>query len=148
MMTENYIKIEEINHIEEDEIGLSIIKSEFINVIHDLKSNKAVGIDEITAELQKVVREDTGEQNHWKVKLCLFPKRKSYRNLEKDQFGFRQGLGITEVILALKIITERRLNMNRNTYIGFIDIEKAFDTEFINDIIEKSWTGLKTQELL
>jgi len=28
----------------------------------------------------------------------------------------------------LRTIAERRLNMNRNTYIGFIDLEKAFDT--------------------
>lgn len=46
-------------------------------------------------------------------------------NLGEDQFGFRQGMGTREAILALRTIAERRLNMNRNTYIGFIDLEKA-----------------------
>lgn len=41
---ENYVRIEEIYRVE-DEIGPSIIKSEFIEAIFDLKSNKAVGID-------------------------------------------------------------------------------------------------------
>jgi len=45
-----------------------------------------------------------------------------------DQFGFRQGMGTREAILALRTIAERRLNTNSNTYIGFIDLEKAIDT--------------------
>jgi len=50
-------------------------------------------------------------------------------NLGEHQFGFRQGMGESYNILALRMIAERRLNMNRSTYyIGFIDLEKAFDT--------------------
>jgi len=48
--------------------------------------------------------------------------------LREDQFGLRQGMCTREVILALRTIAERKLNMKRNTYIGFIDLEKAFDT--------------------
>jgi retron-type reverse transcriptase len=57
-------------------------------------------------------------------------KKKIWKKTEinlGDQFGFKQGLGTKEAILALKTIPERRLNMNRNTYIEFIDLEKAFD---------------------
>lgn len=36
-ITENNIEIEEIYHVGEDEIGPSIMKSEFIKAIHDLK---------------------------------------------------------------------------------------------------------------
>jgi len=43
--TENNIGIEEMYRVGEDEIGPSIMKSEFIKAIHDLKSNKAVGIN-------------------------------------------------------------------------------------------------------
>lgn len=42
-------------------------------------------------------------------------------NLEEDQFDeFMQG--------TLRMIAERKLNMNRNTYIGFINLNKLFDT--------------------
>jgi len=55
-------------------------------------------------------------------------RKKTEINLGEDQFGFRQKMGTRESILALRTIVERRLNMNRNTYIGFINLEKAFDT--------------------
>jgi len=55
-------------------------------------------------------------------------RKKTEINLGEDQFGFKQGMGTREAILALRTIAERRLNINRNTYIGFIDLEKAFDT--------------------
>ncbi|KAF0752816.1 craniofacial development protein 2-like [Aphis craccivora] len=50
------------------------------------------------------------------------------KELDKDQFGFRQGIGTREAILAIRVLTERRLNVNRNTFTTFIDLEKAFDT--------------------
>ncbi|KAI5644176.1 reverse transcriptase (RNA-dependent DNA polymerase) domain-containing protein [Phthorimaea operculella] len=48
-------------------------------------------------------------------------------NLSEDQFGFRKNRGTREAIIALRLIIERRLELNKNTYIGFIDLEKAFD---------------------
>lgn len=59
--TENYIGIKEMYcvDVEEDEIGPSIKKNEFIKTIHGLKSNKAAGIDEILAELWKALEEKT-----------------------------------------------------------------------------------------
>lgn len=56
--TANYIGIQEIYRVKEDELGPSIIKTELNKAIHDLKSNKKVCIDEIPAELWKVVGEE------------------------------------------------------------------------------------------
>uniref|UniRef100_A0A2S2QSL5 LINE-1 reverse transcriptase n=1 Tax=Sipha flava TaxID=143950 RepID=A0A2S2QSL5_9HEMI len=66
-----------------------------------------------------------------KILLIIIKNRiqmKIEKELDKDQFGFRQGIGIREEILAIRVLTERRLNVNRNTFITFIDLEKAFDT--------------------
>ncbi|VVC25180.1 Reverse transcriptase domain [Cinara cedri] len=47
--------------------------------------------------------------------------------LGKEQFGFRRERRTREAILALRLIIERRLDVNLPTYITFIDLEKAFD---------------------
>lgn len=65
-----------------------------------------------------------------KILLIIIKNRiqnKIEKELDEDQFGFRQGIGTREAILALRVLTERRLNVNRNTFITFIDLEKAFD---------------------
>ncbi|KAF0743667.1 zinc finger MYM-type protein 1-like, partial [Aphis craccivora] len=66
-----------------------------------------------------------------KILLIIIKNRiqmKIENELDKDQFGFRQGIGTREAILAIRVLTERRLNVNRKTFITFIDLEKAFDT--------------------
>lgn len=58
-----------------------------------------------------------------------------YRRMEKkiegllgdDQFGFRKGVGTREAVLTLRLIMEARLKKNQDTFIGFVDLEKAFD---------------------
>jgi len=50
---------------------------------------------------------------------------------------------------ALRTIVERRLNMNRNTYIGFIDLEKVFNTvnwNLLITTIKKNWPGLEREK--
>lgn len=47
--------------------------------------------------------------------------------LSDDQFGFRTGRGTRDAILSLRVLLEKRLKKNLNTYIAFIDLEKAFD---------------------
>ncbi|KAL1447191.1 hypothetical protein WDU94_013942 [Cyamophila willieti] len=48
--------------------------------------------------------------------------------LTDDQFGFRKGRGTRDAMLALRLILEKQLKKkNRDTYIAFIDLEKAFD---------------------
>jgi len=49
--------------------------------------------------------------------------------LDNDQFGFRMGKGTRKAILALGQLLERRIDVNRATFIAFVDLEKAFDKE-------------------
>lgn len=53
------------------------------------------------------------------------PKVENY--LGPDQYGFRQNKGTREAILALRIIIDRRMELDLDTHIAFIDLEKAFD---------------------
>lgn len=48
--------------------------------------------------------------------------------LSEDQFGFRKGRGTREAILSLRLIIEKRMVRNKDTYIAFVDLEKAFDS--------------------
>jgi hypothetical protein len=47
--------------------------------------------------------------------------------LTEDQFGVRKGRGTREAILGLRLIIEKRLRKDQDTFIAFIDLEKAFD---------------------
>lgn len=55
-------------------------------------------------------------------------RKKTKKELDEDEFRFRQGIGSRKAILASRVLTEVRLNVNRNTFITFIVFEKAFDT--------------------
>jgi len=48
-------------------------------------------------------------------------------NMSKNQFGFRKNIGSWEVILTLRILIEKQIRRNKNTFIAFVDLEKAFD---------------------
>ena len=43
------------------------------------------------------------------------------------QFGFRPGKGTTDAIFIVRQIQERYLEKKKNLWIGFVDLEKAFD---------------------
>ena len=47
--------------------------------------------------------------------------------INKLQYGFIPNRGILEATTVLKSMTTSRLNQQKDTYIGFIDFEKAFD---------------------
>ena len=49
------------------------------------------------------------------------------KELSDDQFGFRRNKGTREAILSLRILIEKQIEVNKNTFIAFIDLEKAFD---------------------
>lgn len=47
--------------------------------------------------------------------------------LGQDQFGFRRGRGTRDAIGAMRLLSERFLEANKQLYVCFIDYEKAFD---------------------
>jgi len=55
-------------------------------------------------------------------------ERKIKDALSKDQFGFRKYMGTREVILALRLIVEKRIPKDKSKFIAFVDIKKAFDS--------------------
>lgn len=57
-------------------------------------------------------------------------------SITDDQFGFRSGRGTREAILSVKIIAEKRLAHALDTYLAFIDLEKAFDKVDWNILFE------------
>ena len=59
--------------------------------------------------------------------LCNRMEVKYEQLMSKDQFGFRKGQGTREAIVSLRILLERRIDMNRKTFVCFVDLEKAFD---------------------
>jgi len=46
--------------------------------------------------------------------------KKIEEELKENRFGFRQGIGTREAILTLRLLTERRLKINRNTFITYL----------------------------
>ncbi|KAL4149828.1 hypothetical protein QTP88_003684 [Uroleucon formosanum] len=55
-------------------------------------------------------------------------EHKIERQLSNDQFGFRRNKGTREAILSLRTLIEKQIEFNNDTFIAFIDLEKAFDT--------------------
>ncbi|KAI5734139.1 hypothetical protein M8J77_003012 [Diaphorina citri] len=57
-------------------------------------------------------------------------------NLDADQFGFRNGRGTREAILALRLITDESFRVNKPLYIAFVDLQKAFDNVNWNQMMK------------
>jgi hypothetical protein len=53
--------------------------------------------------------------------------KKNEENLGKDQFGFRKNTGTREAIVTLRVLIEKQIRKNKDTFIAFVDLEKAFD---------------------
>ena len=47
--------------------------------------------------------------------------------IDDEQVGFRAGKGCVDQIFTLKQIGEKAREKKRNVYMGFIDLEKAYD---------------------
>ena len=65
-----------------------------------------------------------------KIMLKILTKRieaKARDFIGKTQFGFRKGCGTREAIGVMRMLCERSLEMDNDTYVCFVDFEKAFD---------------------
>ena len=47
--------------------------------------------------------------------------------IDKSQFGFMKGRGTTDAIFVVRQLQEKVLGKNKRLYLGFVDLEKAFD---------------------
>ena len=46
---------------------------------------------------------------------------------EESQFGFVPGRGTTDAIFVIRQLQEKYLTVNKQIYMAFVDLEKAFD---------------------
>lgn len=63
-----------------------------------------------------------------------------HTNLGRDQLGFRKSISTREAIITLRILLEKQIKRNEDTFIAFVDLEKAFDNVQLNqlfNILEK-----------
>ena len=55
-------------------------------------------------------------------------RKKVEQELGEEQHGFRNGRGTTDGMFALRQMVEKRLEMQGRMAVGFVDLEKAYDT--------------------
>ena len=69
----------------------------------------------------------------------------------EDQFGFRKGRGTRDAIGVLRSLGERSLKHDKDTFICFVDNEKAFDRENwskLMRILEKIGVDVRDWQLI
>ena len=55
-------------------------------------------------------------------------RKRVEQELAEEQQGFRKGRGTTDGMFALRQLVEKRLEMQGRMAVGFVDLEKAYDT--------------------
>ena len=55
-------------------------------------------------------------------------RKKVEQELGEEQQGFRKGRGTTNGMFALRQMVEKRLEMQWRMAVGFVDLDKAYDT--------------------
>ena len=55
-------------------------------------------------------------------------KRKTNDSVSDEQCEFRDGRGCVDQILYLKNLIEKSLERNRKLYVGYMDLEEAYDS--------------------
>ncbi|VVC29974.1 Endonuclease/exonuclease/phosphatase,Reverse transcriptase domain [Cinara cedri] len=107
------------NNNNPDMQGEEILRGEFSRSLKLMKTGKAAGTDDIAMEL---IQNASTELQDELFKLSIVEKE-----LSNDQFGFRRNKGTREAILSLRLLIEKQIEFNKDTFIAFIDLEKAFD---------------------
>ena len=55
-------------------------------------------------------------------------RKRAEQELGEEQQGFRKGRGTTDGMFVLRQMVEKRLEMQGRMVVGFVDLEKAYDT--------------------
>ena len=55
-------------------------------------------------------------------------RKKVEQEFGEEQQGFRKGRGMTDGMFALRQMVEKRLEMQGRMAVGFVDLEKVYDT--------------------
>ncbi|XP_073823143.1 uncharacterized protein [Musca autumnalis] len=91
-----------------------ITKEEVIYAVKSLKDKKAVGPDEIPAEMLKLIDENN-------IQLCEAA-------MGETQFGFKEGMGTREALVGVQVLIQKCRDVQKDVFMCFVDYEKAFDT--------------------
>ena len=73
-----------------------------------------------------------------KVVECVFKKRlRKVVEISEEQYGFVAGKGTTDAIFILRQLQEKYLENDKELYLVFVELEKAFD-RVLSVLIERS----------
>ena len=64
----------------------------------------------------------------------------------EEQQGFRRGKGTVDGMFTLRQLVEKKLEEQENMALGFIDLEKAYDT-VPRDMAMLNWMGVPEAEV-
>lgn len=60
--------------------------------------------------------------------------------ISDEQYGFVAGKGTTNAIFSLRVLTENMIEVQKDTYLCFIDYEKAFDRVRHVELMDMLWS--------
>lgn len=74
------------------------------------------------------------------TKIIIKKKKKNKQTLSQhwqmnSKQGFRSGRSCTDAVFVLRQIVERSIEYNKSAYLCFIDLQKAFDRIWVEDVI-------------
>lgn len=79
----------------------------------------------IMSQLGKIILSVIRNRIRQKIDNCV----------SEEQYGFRKGKGTANAIFALRMVTERSIEMQKDVYMCFVDFEKAFDMVRHEDMV-------------
>lgn len=57
-------------------------------------------------------------------------------NVSQEQYGFRKGKGTASAVFSLRMIIGRRVEVQKDIYMCFVDFEKAFNTGWHEEVVD------------
>lgn len=101
------------------------------NILEDFIKNKTITIPKKVNAINRSNYRIIDILSHLSKLILSFIKNRLNKIVEErldiDKFDFRTNKGTREAIIALRQLLERKVNVNRATFIAFIDLENDFD---------------------